>query len=511
MFKVKNKKFDEFLDDIGLKVSDAKKYFVPENIFQLSIIPLALSSFLSILNDKVDITKPCEILMRDKECDALWNIMLKKNKRNAVIVGAAGVGKSALIEKITYDVEKGSAPSQFKDFKVISLDVNSLIAGTRFRGDSEERISELIKFLEKNSNVILFIDEVHTILGAGSCFEGEMDLANALKPILARGDTIVIGATTIDEYEKYFKSDAALSRRFEKVEVEEPMSCEVYPMIKNKLDVLSDFHGVTISEELVEYAILIANCFAFDKQNPDKTLDLIDRAMVTAKRSRKKYVDKKSILHNFDIFFDDWDNMSNKAKRITAYHEVGHYIVGKTSTRLSNRKYLAISIMPAEDYLGVTVHEYDNHVVPFKDLDYYIDEIATCLAGRVAEKLFTKTYSSGASADLKEATKIAYSVVAKLGLVEDEKSLRNRVFVELDEGTMISEKATNLINDEITSLIDRAYKRAEELITQNQDILRAIVNALLKKHIMSEVELDTIWQDIVNSRESSESLKKAKS
>ena len=130
-----------------------------------------------------------------------------------------------------------------------------------------------------------------------------MDLANALKPILARGETIVIGATTYNEYEKYFKKDAALSRRFEKVEVKEPVAKNVYPMIKNKIDSLSEFHGVKIKKSMVEYTIMIANCFAFEKKNPDKTLDLIDRAMVSARRLNKKWVDKSCVLKNFSISF----------------------------------------------------------------------------------------------------------------------------------------------------------------------------------------------------------------
>ena len=237
-FKSDIKELRDFFKDIDLNYYDAKKFFNPERIFKLNCIPFNLSSFLENFNDKIDTKKHCEILMRDKETNALWNIMLKKNKRNAVIVGEAGVGKTALVEKITYEIKAGTAPEQFKDFNVISLDVNSLLAGTRYRGDAEERISDIISFLQNNHNVILFIDEVHTILGAGSCFKGEMDLANALKPILARGDTIVIGATTQNEYEEYFQKDAALSRRFEPVEVKEPKAKDVYPMIRNKIKVL---------------------------------------------------------------------------------------------------------------------------------------------------------------------------------------------------------------------------------------------------------------------------------
>lgn len=500
MFQVEHKEFKHYLKEINVNYLDAKKYFKPERILRLGSIPFVLAGFLNTVNDKIDATKPCEILKRDKEAELLWNIMLKKNKRNAVIVGEAGVGKTALVEKITYDVNKGTCPKEFEKFKVISLDVNSLIAGTSYRGDAEERIKDVIDFLENNHDVILFIDEVHTILGAGSCFEGEMDLANALKPILARGDTIVIGATTEAEYKKYFKKDAALSRRFEKVEVKEPMAKDVYPMIKNKIQGLSEFHGVKITRKMVQYAIMIAGCFAFEKKNPDKTLDLIDRAMVAAKRDGKSYVDKTSILKNFGIFFKMFKDMSEDSKKEIAYHEAGHYIVGKASGRLIRYNWLAVSIMPAEDYLGVTVSEDDDEKVPFCNIDYFIDDIAFDLGGRVAENIFRKTFTSGASADLDNATRMAFHVVSKLAMGSGAEILKNRIFLNCENYPMFSEKATDIINDEVTKLLDKAYKRAEQLLTENRDILEAIVPALLEKHIMSETELDKIWQDVVSKR-----------
>ena len=268
-FEVDDEVFESFFVELSLSYLAAKRHFTNGAIYTNGIIPYMYASFLVNMNTDVDATKPCPILMRDKEVKQLWNICHKFNKRNAVIVGEAGVGKTALIELMAYQIVTETCPEKFKGFNMIKLDVNSLIAGTKYRGDAEERIEGLIEFLEERNNVILFIDEVHTILGAGSCFEGEMDLANALKPILARGDTIVIGATTKAEYEKYFAKDAALARRFEVITVDEPLAKDVYPMIKNKIEILSSFHGVKISREMVKYAILIASCFENNKKNPD--------------------------------------------------------------------------------------------------------------------------------------------------------------------------------------------------------------------------------------------------
>ena len=500
MFMTDNKDFKQFFRDIDANYDEAKKHFHPDRILVCGVIPFQLAGFLSTMNDKVDGKSPCEILCRDKETEAIWNICLKKNKRNTIIVGEPGVGKSALIEKLTHDINSGKCPEKFKKYKVIVLDVNALIAGTSYRGDAEERIKDLINFLETHHDVILFIDEVHTILGASSCFEGEMDLANALKPILARGDTIVIGATTEEEYEKYFKKDGALSRRFEKVEVKEPLAEKVYPMIKNKLLALTKYHGVTISREMVDYSILVASCFAFEKKNPDKTLDLIDRAMVSAVRSGKDHVDKDCVLNNFGIYFEMWDLMSEETKKEVAYHEAGHYIVGKASGRLIRHNWLAVSIMPAEHYLGVTVYEDDDRKVPFCNTDYYIDSIAFCLGGRVAENMFRKDFTSGASADLEQATKEAFHLVSKLGMGND--SIENRVYLNTENYPMFSEKAVNIINDEVNKVVKKSFERATKILEVNTDILEAIVAALVENRIMSETELDAIWQNVVASRTS---------
>ena len=498
MFMTDHEAFSQFFRDLNCNYDVAKKHFHPDRILVFGVIPFPLAGFLSTLNEKIDGKAPCEILCRDKEVDILWNIMLKKNKRNAVIVGEPGVGKSALIEKLAHDINSGKCPEEFKKFKIVVLDVNALIAGTSYRGDAEERIMELINFLMDNDDIILFIDEVHTILGAGSCFEGEMDLANALKPILARGDTIVLGATTEEEYEKYFKKDGALSRRFEKVVVKEPMANKVYPMIKNKLIGLSEFHKVTISKDMVNYAIMIASCFAFEKKNPDKTLDLIDRAMVYAKRHGKKKVDKTCVLRTFDIFFEMWDKMSIETRKEIAYHEAGHYIVGKASGRLTRYTWQAVSIMPAENYLGVTVAEEDDTVVPFANTDYYIDDVAFNLGGRVAESMFHHDYTSGASADLENATMLAHYIITKLGMGND--SIKNRTYLNSCNYPMYSEKATDIINDEIDKLIKKAEDRANSILTTNRDVLEAIVEALLKQKIMSEHDLDKVWKSTVAKR-----------
>lgn len=279
-------------------------------------LPKNLSDFVTVLSSKYKGVSECEILGRDKECRDTMRILQKRGKKNVILVGEAGVGKSSIAEKIAYDIANGNCPDSLKDNVVFQLNVNSSIAGTTLRGMAEERFKFLIEYLEKHENVILFIDEIHMAIGAGeTSANGENDMSNALKPFLASSKAKVIGATTEEEYNKIIATDSAFKRRFKKIVVKEPKSKDVYPMLKNAIKAHEKFHGVTISKEMVEYAILISACFNNTTKNPDRTNDLIDTSMVIAKEKGLKEVTRECILENFDINFEKFKNMSIEEKK----------------------------------------------------------------------------------------------------------------------------------------------------------------------------------------------------
>ena len=458
-------------------------------------LPRSLSSFLKVLNTDYDKdSKECHICGRDKETKSLIKILMKTKKRNAVLVGDAGVGKTALVEMFTWMIVTGNCPQQLKDSIVLSLDVNAIVAGTQYRGSAEDRFKKLIQFLEENPKCILFVDEIHLLLGAGACRDGDLDLANALKPMLARGETRVIGATTADEYEKYFSKDSALRRRFERIEVREPKSYEVYDMIKNQIKLLEKAHNTTISRELVDAVILKAACFNFQTKNPDRTLDLLDKTMVCAELEGRRAVTEADILDNFNVNQKKFDNMRGDIKTATAYHEAGHYILYRFTDELTEMSMLAVSIIPAEKYLGVNVYDIDSDITPSNNKNYYIQYIGTLLAGRIAEKMYSKTLTAGASSDLERATKIARDVVTRYGL--DEGFSQNFVVLSDDTNHMYNEQMITDINERIKAILDEGQKYAEELLMEKSQYLNGLAKALIEKGMLSNNEIDKLFKEI---------------
>lgn len=244
--------------------------------------PKKSSSATPILdNFSRDLTKLAEegaidpIVGRDKEVRRISQILSRKKKNNAVVVGDAGVGKTALVEKLAQLIVKGDCPTNLMDKRLVSLDLTSLVAGTKYRGQFEERIKGILTELQENRNVILFIDELHMMVGAGNA-SGSMDASNIFKPALARGELQCIGSTTFDEYKKHIEKDSALTRRFQKVILKEPTPEETVDILKNLRTSYEKFHKVSYSKNVMETIVLLAGKFITDRAFPDKAIDILD-------------------------------------------------------------------------------------------------------------------------------------------------------------------------------------------------------------------------------------------
>lgn len=218
------------------------------------------------------------VIGRKKEIEKVVQVLSRRLKNNPVLIGEPGVGKSAIIEGLSQLIVKGDVPEQLYNKTVFSVDLPGMLAGTRYRGDFEEKLKELIDSVIKDGDVVLFIDEIHTLVGAGGSSEGSMDAANILKPMLARGDLQVIGATTIEEYRKYIEKDSALERRFTPVYVEEPSESDAIKILQGLRLKYEEHHGIAITDEAIEAAVKLSSRYITDRFLPDKAIDLIDEA-----------------------------------------------------------------------------------------------------------------------------------------------------------------------------------------------------------------------------------------
>lgn len=244
---------------------------------------------------------PC--VGRDTEMKRIIQILSRRTKNNPCLVGEPGVGKTAIVEGLAQKIAAGEVPNTMKDVRLLTLDLSAMVAGSKYRGEFEERIKKVMMEVTLAGNIILFIDEIHTIIGAGGA-EGALDAANIIKPALSRGELQLIGSTTLAEYRKYIEKDAALERRFQPVTVEEPSIEEAFRMIKGIAHKYEEHHGVIISEEAMESAITLSNRYINDRYLPDKAIDLIDEASSAVRlaglRVPKNIKDLETQISDFD-------------------------------------------------------------------------------------------------------------------------------------------------------------------------------------------------------------------
>lgn len=301
------------------------------------------------------------IIGRESEVERAIQILCRRRKNNPILVGDAGVGKTAIAEGLASLIVEGKVPSVIEDAEIYSLDMASLLAGTKFRGDFEERLKSVIKAIEKRSKenpCILFIDEIHNIVGAGSTNAGSMDASNLLKPALSRGELRCMGSTTFDEYRKFFEKDQALSRRFQKIDIHEPSTDDTIDILNGLKSKFEDFHNVSFSKEIIEHAVKLSSKHINDRKMPDKAIDVVDEVgsflkikSKSKERTPAKFEDIERVVAKMAKIPEKSVTTNEKDKLKNLKRDLGLLIYGqdKAVQEVSNAILLSRSGLVAED------------------------------------------------------------------------------------------------------------------------------------------------------------------
>ena len=270
--------YSEFAYKLSNKTSKKNKKLLLEE--------LGIDLTKKALNNELD-----PVVGRDTEIKRVLEILSRRTKNNPILIGEAGVGKTAIVEELSRMIVSGNVPLQLKNKRIISLDMASTVAGTKYRGEFEDRVKKILKEIEENDDIILFIDEIHTLVGAGGA-EGAIDASNIFKPSLARGKLRCIGATTINEYKKFIESDSALERRFQKVLIDIPDKKMTREIIANLKEIYEGFHSVIIPDEIIDLIINLSEKYIYDRYNPDKAIDILDEVCASVSLKENKNLKK---------------------------------------------------------------------------------------------------------------------------------------------------------------------------------------------------------------------------
>ena len=451
----------------------------------IDIVPKSLRKYLTDVTQNFSRENASTIIGREEEIEKAWFYLSQKKRNNVFLVGDKDVGKTAIANEIARRIAINDCPKEFYNKRVLMLNPELLL---KIESDKsyKRKVDKLVDFLENNKNVILFIDKVIYM-------KTDIELLYVLYACLKEYNIPLIVTSSEDNFEDYFYEDQSISKYINYIYVKEPELNEVEPMVRSYISKLEEEYDIKISDKLIKYAIFTSRLSPSVSANPGRVINIFERAFLTAKRKDKEEVDKQCILSCYDAQIREYSKMPEKEKRATAYHETGHYIVAVKSKHRKNIKISCVSNLPMSWWLGVTMYYYDTEQYAVTSKEYFIDYIAVCLAGRIAEKKFTNLNSTGAANDLEKANDIAKAMIMDWGFSDKPLNI-NRQYSNMDYYLM-PESKKETIDSEIQDLINEGTQRAEAIIDENEELLKLIAEKLLEEEILTGEELEVICKD----------------
>ena len=419
------------------------------------------------INEAVKAGKVDPVIGRDEEIRSITRVLSRRTKNNPVLIGEPGVGKTAIVEGLALRIERGDVPSSLKNKTIWELDMASLVAGAKYRGEFEERLKKVLNEVKKSDgSIIMFIDEIHMIVGTGNT-EGAMDTSNILKPMLARGEIHVIGATTLNEYRKYIEKDGALERRFQKIKVSEPSVEDTITILRGLKEKFEIHHGVTIHDKALVSAAVLSNRYITDRYLPDKAIDLVDEACAT-------------IRVQMDSVPNALDSLTRKIMRL----EIERQAIKKEKDQLSMKRKDEIDKELGE--LKAKEKEYKEAWEEEKGLN---DKIQS--KKKEIEKARFELEQAENRYDLESAAKLQHGTIPKLEKELEE--LKSR-----DEMKLLSD---NVTEEDIASVISKMTNiPLSKLVSSEKEKLLNLENSMKNRVMGQDEALHLVSEAIIKSR-----------
>lgn len=465
-----------------MKVSDIRK-LIKQSELCMDFVPRSLSKYLVDYTKKLFIKPIKPIVGRENEIEKVWFYLSQPKRNNVFLVGEKEVGKTAIAEEIVRQISTAESPKEFYNTHVLMLKPEMLLK-IGSRRQYVKTIKRIIIFLIKNKkNVILYVDKALYM-------KVETALISILCTCLIRYNIPFITTSSEEDFAEYFLDDPSLVKYLNYIYVEEPELEELEPMLKHHIDKLKRQYKINISKDMIKFCIFTSNLSDSVSVNPGNVINIFERAFLEAKRKDKSEVDKKCILSCYNTLLKEYYKMHKEQKLATAYHETGHYMLAVKSEHFKDIKISCVSNLPTVSWGGVTMSYYNLKEYAVHSRDYYIDYIAFLLGGRIAEKKFTNLNSTGASNDLERANAIAREMIMGWGFSKEDLNL-NRQY-DLKSYYLMPESKKELIDKEVQEIIKEATKRAEDVIEENEELLKIIANELLKEEVLIGEQLTRI-------------------